>query len=372
MRTLAHSRLVPLAALSFALLAWAGSASAADEPMSDRVSFPACDGVELSGTFYPKMGKDKDAVVLFLHDFSPRKGGGSHGEWDKLAARLQKEGYSVLSFDFRGFGGSKSVREEFWRFRYNQTGIPKAYRKGNKPAESIDQKDFTPGYYPALINDVAAARAYLDRKNDGREVNTSNLIVIGAGDGATLGALWASAEMHRQKDKSPFPVGAPQLDDPEGKDIAAAIWLSISPNLAGKSVTRAVQSALVDVARENKVPTVMVFGSSDKSGDNLAKNYKSIIEGGKKVELKNTGTKTIAGTELTGSKLLGGRLETTDWIVKYLNNVMEDRGNKEWKKREEEKSRYFWTVNGRAQKLAKNAGEKVIQPIPPSMLKLSP
>jgi hypothetical protein len=181
--------------------------------------------------------------------------------------------------------------------------------------------------------------------------------------------------MHRQKDKSPFPVGAPQLDDPEGKDIAGVVWLSISPSLAGKSVTRAVQSALLDTARDNKIPTAFYYGEKDTSARNLTKTYLSAIqsEKGKKIELKNTGEKAIPGTELTGSKLLGGgRLGTADYIVKYLNSVMEDRGNKEWKKREEEKSRYFWTVNGRPQKLAKNAGEKVIQPIPPSMLKLSP
>jgi alpha-beta hydrolase superfamily lysophospholipase len=377
MRGLAHSRLVWLAGLSLALLTWAGLVSAAEDTPSDRVSFSACDGVELSGTFYPspKGKKDKDAVVLLLHDFDPRKGGGSHGDFDKLAERLQKEGYSVLSFDFRGFGGSKSVREEFWKFNYNQRGIPKAYHGGVKSAESIDQKDFQLGYYPALINDIAAARAFLDRKNDSRDVNTSNLIVIGAGQGATLGALWMAAEMHRQKDTSPpalIPQAIPlRMDDPEGKDFAAAIWLTVSPNLAGRSVTGAVKSSLVELARDNKVPLAFYFGKSDTSGATLAKNYLDAIGGGKKVELKNTGSKAIPGTELTGSKLLGGRLGTADYIADYLNRVMEDRGSKEWKKRDEEKSRYFWTVNGRP-KLppAKNIGEKVVGPIPGAMIKL--
>ncbi|HEY7426563.1 MAG TPA: alpha/beta fold hydrolase [Gemmataceae bacterium] len=374
MRGLAHSRLVLLAGLSLALLAWTNPASVAEDAPSDRVSFPACDGVELSGTFYPgpRGKKDKDAVVLLLHDFDPRKGGGSHGNWDKLAEKLQKEGYSVLSFDFRGFGNSKSVRDEFWKFDYNRRGIPRAYRNGVKPAQSIDQKDFTFGYYPALINDIAAARSFLDRKNDAREINTSNLIVIGAGEGATLGALWMAAEMHRQKDTSP-PTVTPQapvrLDDPEGKDFVAAVWLTISPNVAGRSVTQAVKSSLAEVARENKVPTVLVVGSSDTSGTNLAKNYKDAMEGGKRVDLKNTGTKTISVTDLTGSKLLGVR-GTTDWVADYLSRVMEDRGSKEWKRREEEKARYYWTTNGRPRQLAKNTGEKVVRPIPAALIKL--
>ncbi len=188
MRVLSRTHLVSLAGLSLVLLTAISSESAAaqkEKAEFSRVSFPTCDGMELAGTFYPPGAgkKDKDAVVLLVHNFSHRGGGGSHGEWDDLAAKLQKEGYSVLSFDFRGFGGSKSVSPDFWKFRQNQ--VLRGFRGGAKSAESIDQKDFPGHYYPVLINDIAAARAFLDRKNDMRDVNTSNLIVIGAGQGAT-------------------------------------------------------------------------------------------------------------------------------------------------------------------------------------------
>jgi hypothetical protein len=168
-----------------------------------------------------------------------------------------------------------------------------------------------------------------------------------------------------------FPQALPQrMDDPEGKDFAAAVWLTISPNLAGRPVTGAVKSSLVELARDNKVPMAFYFGKSDTSGATLAKNYLDAIGSGKKLELKNTGSKAIP-TELTGSKLLSGRLGTVDFIVDYLNRVMEDRGSKEWKKRDEEKSRYFWTVNGRPKlPAAKNIGETVVGPIPGAMIKL--
>jgi pimeloyl-ACP methyl ester carboxylesterase len=377
MRIQSRSRFVLLAGLSVALLAWLHSVSVAAEPVFSRVSFPTCDGLELSGTFYPAGAagkKDKDAVVLLLHEFDPRKGGGSHGEWDKLAAKLQQEGYAVLSFDFRGFGQSKSIRDEFWKFRHNQQGIPRGYKGGVKSAESIDQKDFTPFYYPFLINDIAAAKAFLDRKNDAREINSSNLVLVGAGDGATLGALWMAAEMHRQRDTSPpmlIPPAVPlRMDDPEGKDIAGAVWLTISPNIAGKSVSKALSAALVETARENKVPVAFLYGKNDANAANLTLNYLNTIQP-KKYDLKNTGEKAIAGTDLVASKLLGERVGATKEVIKQLDRVMEDRGSKEWKKRDEEKSRFFWSRGKGQLRLAKTAGEKVVRPVPPELIRLA-
>jgi alpha-beta hydrolase superfamily lysophospholipase len=372
MRIQSRSGFVLLAGLCMALLAWLHSAAVAADPVFSRVSFPTCDGVELAGTFYPASDSKKDAVVMLLHDFEPRKGGGSHGDWDKLAASLQKEGYAVLSFDFRGFGQSKSIRDEFWRFRHNQQGIPRGYKNGVKSAESIDQKDFQISYYPFLVNDIVAAKAFLDRKNDAREINSSNLLLVGAGDGATLGALWAAAEMHRQRDTSPpmlIPPAVPlRMDDPEGKDIAGAVWLTISPNIAGRSVSKALSSALVEVARDNKVPVAFFYGKNDSNASNLTLNYLNTIQP-KKYDLKNTGEKAIPGTELAGSKLLGERVATKE-VIKQLDRVIEDRGSKEWKKREEEKSRYFWTMGKGRTQLAKMPGEKVAHPIPPWLIRL--
>jgi pimeloyl-ACP methyl ester carboxylesterase len=318
-----------------------------------------------------------------LHNIDPRKGGGSHQDgWDTLAAKLQAEGYAVLSFDFRGFGNSKSVTSAFWNHPINLS-----LKGARSKPDSIDQKDFPVGYYLALVNDIAAARAFLDRKNDARELNTSNLIVIGAGDGATLGALWMAAEMRRQRDLTPPNLGdgageplIPKLDDAEGKDLAAAVWLSISPTLAGRDVSRAVKTAVVDVAREGKVPTIFIYGQKDPKASDLTANYLNAIHNGigrkaEKMEFKNTGGKAVPGTELSGSKLLGDRLRMIPFIVERLNSIMEDRGSKEWKKREEEKCRYFWTLPSpsmpRTRIPAKVAGEKVAHPIPPAVMGLN-
>src|SRR6266849_6503508 len=41
------------------------------------VDFKTFDGVTIKGTFYPSTGSKIDAVVMILHDFSAKKGGGS-------------------------------------------------------------------------------------------------------------------------------------------------------------------------------------------------------------------------------------------------------------------------------------------------------
>jgi hypothetical protein len=332
-------------AILFALAV--GPAIAADkEDNFKRVPIPTIDGVELEGTFYPAPGK-KDACVLLLHNFDRTKGGNSHQDgWDHLAEALQKKGYPVLEFDFRGFGNSKKVNPmKFWSpmFRHNLNIKP-----ADKNKETIDQKYFPPNYYPNLVNDIAAAKAYLDRRNDAREVNTSNLIVIGAGEGAALGALWMATQCHLQKDRSPpgvvgVPVGPPALDDPESRDLACAVFLSISPTVAGNKVP--VKSALTDIVRLGKVRTALIQGKNDSSAQNIAKDYIDHILGIKSDYKSLVARKDVAGTNLSGSKLLNESLDTETWIIDTcLDSALEKRAGVEWKRREIDKFRFFWAL----------------------------
>src|SRR4051794_12638312 len=100
-------------ALAMALLGLAGQPIAAQKVKKDnskKVPLTTCDGVELQASLWPNAGGKKDATVLLLHNFDRAKGGGSHQDgWDDLAGLLHQEGYTVISFDFRGFGESKSV-----------------------------------------------------------------------------------------------------------------------------------------------------------------------------------------------------------------------------------------------------------------------
>ena len=190
----------------------------------------------------------------------------------------------------------------------------------------------------------------------------------------------------RQRDLTPRDLGVdalgqaiqpliPKLDDAEGKDLAAGIWLSISPTLAGRNVSSVLRTDLEDVAREGKVPTIFIYGQKEPRAGDMTLNYLNAIRRGKrgeKIELRNTGEKAVAGTELSGSKLLSDRLRTSPFIVDRLNSIMEDRGSKEWKKRDEEKCRYYWSLPSvavpRTRLPAKGVGEKLSAPIPPVVL----
>jgi pimeloyl-ACP methyl ester carboxylesterase len=74
--------------------------SAAPRAEQREVTFAAADGFTLQGTFHsaPKGGPG----ILLLHQCDADR-----RSYDQLAVMLNNAGYNVLSFDFRGFGGSR-------------------------------------------------------------------------------------------------------------------------------------------------------------------------------------------------------------------------------------------------------------------------
>lgn len=341
-----------------ALLLGGADADAQGEKINRKtVPFKTADGVELSGTLYPNPGGKRDAVVLLLHDFDLKKGGSSLNDgWSNLAVELQKDGYVVFTFDFRGFGGSTSVDKKFWDYTHNGiNNIRKGRGKG-----AIDHKDFAPGYAPYFVNDIAAAKAYLDRRNDAKELNSSNVILIGAGEGATLGAMWLAGECRRARDKTGF--GNP--GDPESKDIAAAVWLSIGPKVGSRSLANTLSFLVKEAGSKDrhKIPTLFVYGKNDSNSNQLSDNlYKAINPlGAKSKELKRTGKKAIPDTKLAGHHLLGKEHDTVKIIRGHLAEVMEDRGSRESVKREGDKYAYVYLDRrGKPVKVNKPVGEEV-------------
>jgi pimeloyl-ACP methyl ester carboxylesterase len=323
----------------------------------EDVSFNTYDGVELKGSLYPNPGGKRKAVVILLHDFDSKKGGSSDKDnWPALAKALQADGYVVLAFDFRGFGKSTDIdATKFWNAAANKTYV----KKGKGGATSINYKDFRSGYYPFLVNDIAAAKAYLDRLNDQKGCNTSSTIVIGAGQAATLGALWMANECRRKRDKGAaavVPFAQPQLDDPECKDLAAGVWLTVSPTVEGRNLT-GLGKWLVEAGQKNKVPMGFAFGKNDSKADTLSRSLANKIKSGRG-EYKLTGVQPIAGTNLGGSKLLEKSLGTEKWIKDYLGLVMEARGNKEWRERESTKKAYYYAVGKNRPVINKRAGDE--------------
>jgi hypothetical protein len=357
----------------------------------DTVTFRTVDAVDLKGSYWTPVAKSKNACVLLLHNFSKQKGGDRNADgWDTLAEELAKEGYTVLSFDFRGHGDSKGVAKEFWnkqKFPQNYLSVKSNTTFTKDYPTSIDYKDFqsNPGanYYVHLVDDIAAAKAYLDSKAG---TAAGNLIVVGAGQGATLGQMWMTSECRRYRDTTANPMNPnvrPMLDsEPEGKDIVAGVWLTMSHSLEGTHQIP-VDTWATEIGGKNskyKMPMLFVYGIDDMKGKQSAQVVlQKVIPGYKMMEAgegrnpdakyKYTRDFAIEGTKLDGSQLLENSLKTKSVIRSYINDLMEDRGNKETKRQEVEKFRYYWVTPGMAQpKLAKPANEEFMSPINPTLL----
>lgn len=356
-------------ALGLALvpLALSGVVRAAN---STPVKFETRDGVEIHGTYYPsKSANVKDLpVVLLLH----RLGGHSHQDgWDSLAEAIQKEGYPVLSFDFRGHGKSTTIGnpKAFWGLPYNAQRV--SGFSLSKPKTTLAARDFKGGYQPYLVNDIAAAKLFLDERNDAGECNSRAVIVIGAETGASLGALWMATEWYRHPASSFNPITRLPLnvdtDKSEGKDQFAAVWLTLSPVLPG-TTGGAVRSWLTTVGRTNKVPMAFLHGEKDEAGGKVDQDFVRHLKGNDKASLPYTDVAVIKGTNLKGSQLLRKELNTESLIVEtYLRRLREAKKEvPNWRRRDFSISGYAWTFPNGFTVPAKSDQEKTnaLEPVP--------
>jgi hypothetical protein len=299
--------------------------------MKEPVKFDTVDSVELHGTFYPSTRGNKSPCAILIHSI----GENSQKEgWDELAVELQKVGVAALTFDLRGHGDSTNVGPSFWNDTVNQS--LKSYRN-SKTKDKVTHKDFTTQFhYKMMVNDIAAAKRYLDRRNDAGDCNSANTILIGAESGATLGAMWLYYALRTPR-QVPGLIGAVPGRQTEGQDVACAVWLSISPALNTYKVN--LHTDLL--AGRDKVPMFFLYGENDTKAASLAKQlHDTLVRGSSDKRFKETtGVKAIKDTKLSGRELLGKKqLGTEELITKYVEKVLKDRGSNVWQKREVERT----------------------------------
>jgi pimeloyl-ACP methyl ester carboxylesterase len=312
----------------------------------EAVTILTVDHVELQGHFYPSNKGKTAPTVMLLHalDEDCKK-----AEWISLAKALQAKGYAVLRFDFRGYGDSTTIKQPgkldpvlpvkgFWDEVPNKTlirnpGLLKGERK-----TTLDAKDFMPGYLPTLANDIAAAKAFLDERNDNGECNSANLILIGAKEGATLGALWLNSEFQRYRLLPPR--GTPDLGNPEGGAVSACVWLSASSTL-GKAVNVSVPYMLLKAGADNKVPMVFFYGPEDKKAAATASACEKILKRTPKDYPLTMKAAVPKAEKLAGSELLLKSLKTEPTILDYLQKAL-DTKTPPWKTRVQPMDIYVW------------------------------
>lgn len=330
-------------------------------------TFQTVDGVKLRGVYYdavaPEGGPAKAPVIMMLHAFNQNP---DEAVWDDTAKLMAAQGYHVFRFDFRGHGKSKDiVGRDFWNPLAPWYPFNKAYIKGSDKAVTkvtIDVKEFNPRYYGMLVNDIAAARIHLDKKNDAGQLNSSSIYLMAAGDAVNLGMLFAASEWKRERKRPNADlinlIVSPRRDlfigfDPAGPDIRGAIWLGPTPapspstTIDYNDIKRWVMS---DYALDLRMETQMLFlyGKSDDRAKTLThqlydnvlkildprdpKNKDRKLSGGpfgKSLPNPDQSFKQPIDGRLNGAKMLGTNAGTEKFISTFINRVEEDRKNRE-------------------------------------------
>jgi pimeloyl-ACP methyl ester carboxylesterase len=294
----------------------------------DKQNFVTFDGVTIQCDWYTGSKGTKAPVVMLLH-----KIGGNRKQMSSIAEKLQEAGYAVANFDFRGHGDSTRVDDKlFWKARANKNGV----RPGTR-LDTIDMKSFAPAYMPYLVQDIAACKYWLEQKNNDRQCNVNDVVIIGAEDGATLGALFTYTEWDRRRTTVDLMTGVPKTGDPEGKDIAALITLSIKSSIGKQPMYIDSWFTKFPVVRE-KVGFCFMYGAEDKAGEKQSLHLFGKVLGGDdpKNKPKLTYKLALPGTKAAGHELLKvDELKTEDKIVDYLKKVVFDsRNTKVWDSRE--------------------------------------
>jgi predicted esterase len=341
MRRFPRGRLTLL--LAGLLVALVPATVRAEPAKAQKVLIETFDKVQLQGSWYPSGGEaTKSPCVILLH-----KIGGNREQkgWESLAQQLQEKGFAVLSFDFRGHGDSRTIKPEFWNFRSNTNGIKGG---GNPKKESIDWKEFSPAYLPMLVNDISAAKLYVEQKNNARECNAADIYIVGAEDGASLGLTWMATEWNRRKryiGMNGLPVFNPE---PEAKDLAGLVCLSIRPMIGtGSAAARLPTNSLWKETKMRELPLCLFYGQEDKETASFAATIYDKILTAERSKLKLTFRFEVQKAKLTGHELLDKRgslwskgkvddtgLTVEELIVRFGDKVKESRAAKAWGERD--------------------------------------
>jgi len=331
---------------------------AAKDELRDRsVGIATSDGLSLNGYWFQGNAVDKqrpDAVMMF-----PAPGNKVNDAWIGLATKLSEKNFSVLLFDWRGCGlndaataGGRIFENKvfFWNELYNKQLLKTSQKmyedKGLDFKSIVVKNDTLYRYRDFMLNDLLAARFYLDKMNDNGKCNTNRVWIVTEKEGAEIGLAFIASEFPRNSIYDPKQnVGdTGRQFKPAGKDYAGLTALSYGTGPFSGTSSAVWKNSLstlnLDASKEAKdhfehrLAMVMVYGKKETSSaskrafsqawaggpdDDLRKNFKYLRE------IDNSKqAKTISGIDLIDPMdSFGAKAD----IVKAMVEISKDKQN---------------------------------------------
>jgi hypothetical protein len=259
-------------------------------PEPQQVDFTTEDGVLIAGVYYPSTEGREAVPVMLLHAF-----GRNYNDYEPLLDPLQRAGFAVLIFDFRGHGHST---------RFDPSVVPQV---PGRPAPTLNYKTFRPEELSWMVRDVEAAKQFLLRRHNKGELNIGKLCLIGAELGATIAAHWALYDW-----KAP-PVGLTRA----GQDVRTLVLLSPRLNYRGLRIDEPLREL------QKVIPILVVYGRRDEEAARDVERIWRLIQPGRSTKKEGAlSPQPIAlDTRVQGTHLLNPELnfKLDEIIIRFLS-----------------------------------------------------
>jgi pimeloyl-ACP methyl ester carboxylesterase len=325
-------------------------------PAPVEVKIPTADGLKLAGTFYPSPSGTAGPCVLLLHDIGPGNLGRRAREQVRLALLLQKQGCAVLTFDFRGYGENLSSKDRiepgFFKSVVNASlvkGTSFQDLARTQTMRSMNHRFFPGAYLPWLVQDIVAARLALDLLHDDEKVNSANLLVIGEGEGAGLGAIWLATECCRYRKGKLVPSIAPPRLIYESRDLQGAVWIDVRP---GGRFPAPVRLRVSTPAERERTWPPMVMLYNQNTQDAAAQTRAWV-----KAFRQPAGSEKAVDGPQSGSLLQVAGVHQA--IADHVKTLLKKHTLIPWAKRGVRAAGYIWNLESGGSSPAKAAGERI-------------
>jgi hypothetical protein len=190
-------------------------------------------------------------------------------------------------------------------------------------------------------------------------VNSSRLVLLGAGEGATVGALWLVWECCRYEPDPAAGPGAPRhRPDPEARDVLAALWVRMEATLGGVPMPRLPD--WLKAAGRQHIPMRFLYAEQDVLSGRAAQTFVEAL-GPEVRDLPLTGVTPLRGKGPFGRALVPDDREVRTVVLDFVDAVSKQPGLRAWSRRGA--ARPFTWVLPRGREVAGRVKD-VPQPVP--------